>query len=492
MIHFSAPVSNQKCEFEMPCAQRRAGVLAPVFSLPTADFGSSVDDFLDFMQKSGLTVWQMLPLGPPLMDGSPYQCSSSFALNPAFLSDDVLQKDPGFATECTILERKQSLGATASLLLEFRQFEHNESHWLVDYALFMAIKSVEHHASWLEWQPALRDRSPSALKLFSEQHTDLIFQIIFEQYLLHRQWMRIVDAAHQRGIFIYGDLPIFIAGDSADVWANRALFQLDDRGLPLAVAGVPPDYFSITGQRWGNPLFDWTQMQENGFIWWRERFKRHVMLFDWVRIDHFRGLAAYWSIPAQCDTAIGGRWIDAPGGALLEALQRECSNHLPVIAEDLGVITDDVVALRKRFGLPGMLILQFAFDSDDENPYLPANHEPDSVVYTGTHDNDTSLGWWLGLNEASRKRVREVLSEQLSISYDQPMPMALITAALASVAQLAVIPMADWLGCDSQGRINTPGTMTGNWTWQFASQDLTDDLANSINNLIQTYQRLPL
>ncbi len=478
------------CAVELPCAKRRAGILVSVFSLPNADFGFAVDVFLDFMQQSGLTVWQVLPLGPPLMDGSPYQCSSSFALNPAFLSTAVLQADEGFAAQFSVADRKKGPGLTGELQQAWLLFQQSEAHWLDDYALFMAIKSSEHSVQWVEWQPSLRDRVPEALSNFADLHADLLFKIKFEQFLLQRQWQRIVDLAQRRDILIYGDLPIFVAGDSADVWANRSLFQLDERGLPLAVAGVPPDYFSMTGQRWGNPLFNWQKMQSDGFIWWRARFKRHVALFDWVRIDHFRGLAAYWSIPAACDTAIDGAWVNAPGYALLEALAHDCDNTLPVIAEDLGVITDDVVALRKAFSLPGMLILQFAFDSDELNPYLPANHEPDSVVYTGTHDNDTTLGWWLGLNEAEKHHVQEILNQQLSIPMDEPMPRALIYAAMASSSQLAVIPMADWLNCDSRGRINTPGTLSGNWLWQFSSDVLTDELSLSIRQLVAKTFRL--
>jgi len=483
-------LSANLCALELPCAKRRAGVLASVFSLPTADFGLAVDVFLDFMLQSGLTVWQVLPLGPPLMGGSPYQCSSSFALNPAFLADDVLQVDSGFAAHFSVADRKMGLGLTLKLQQAWSRFQISEAHWLDDYALFVAIKSSEHGVQWGEWQPGLRDRMPEALSRFADGHADLLFQIRFEQFLLQRQWQRIVELARLRGILIYGDLPIFVAGDSADVWANRALFQLDERGLPLAVAGVPPDYFSMTGQRWGNPLFDWDKMQSDGFIWWRARFKRHVALFDWVRIDHFRGLAAYWSIPAACDTAIDGAWITAPGYALLEALADDCDHTLPVIAEDLGVITDDVVALRKAFSLPGMLILQFAFDSDALNPYLPANHALDSVVYTGTHDNDTTYGWWLGLDDEARIHVREILNQQLSIAMDEPMPMALIHAAMASKSKLAIIPMADWLNCDSRGRINTPGTVSGNWLWRFSFDVLTDELSSSIRQLVAKTHRL--
>ncbi|WP_290680396.1 4-alpha-glucanotransferase [Halothiobacillus sp. 15-55-196] len=476
---------------EMPCALRRAGVLAPVFSLPSGDFGPSVDQFLTFMNQSRLTVWQVLPLGPPLMDGSPYQCASSFAINPAFLSDALLLNPDDFDPIAPIRERRAGQGALPSLLAEFDEFCRASSNWLDDYALFIVIKSHEQGRSWLEWRPVWRDRDPASLEAFAQDHAKAVHAVKFEQFLLDRQWRRIVTRAHELGVLIYGDLPIFVAGDSADVWANRAFFQLDERGLPTEVAGVPPDYFSATGQRWGNPLFDWSRMAADGFSWWKQRMARHIDMFDWVRIDHFRGLAAYWSIPAQCDTAIDGRWVEAPGAALLTALSEAFGGDLPIIAEDLGVITEDVTALRKAFGMPGMLILQFAFDSDDDNPYLPANHHADSVVYTGTHDNDTTLGWWQSLSPDAQAHMYDVLAQQLNLSSSEPMPMALLRAAMASVAQLAIIPMADWLGCDSSGRINTPGTPTGNWTWQFERADMSAELSKRIRALVTEYQRDP-
>lgn len=491
MMGKEQPVNANENMPEMPCSLRRAGVLAPVFSLPSGDFGPSADQFLAFMHRSHLSIWQVLPLGPPLMDGSPYQCASSFAINPAFLSDALLLNPDDFDSITAISERRNGRGALPSLLAEYDQFCHASSNWLGDYALFMAIKRHEHGRSWLEWRPSLRDRDPAALKAFEEEHAEVVHAIQFEQFLLDRQWRRVVDRAHELGILIYGDLPIFVAGDSADVWANRQSFQLDERGLPIEVAGVPPDYFSATGQRWGNPLFDWTRMEADGFSWWKQRIARHIQMFDWVRIDHFRGLAAYWSIPAHCDTAIDGRWIEAPGTALLTALSEASGGSLPIIAEDLGVITDDVVALRKAFNMPGMLILQFAFDSGDDNPYLPANHQADSVVYTGTHDNDTTLGWWQSQDTEAQEHVYDVLEQQLDLSRDEPMPMALIRAAMASVAQMTIIPMADWLGQDAQGRINTPGTPTGNWTWQFEHADLSEELSQRIRALVLEHQRYP-
>ncbi len=462
---------------ELPCARRRAGVLLPLFSLPSGRFGAEAAQFIEYIAAAGLTVWQVLPLGPTLSDGSPYQCSSSFALNPAFLDEAGLLADAAFVPGTSLADRRRGLGASSSLQQEFAAFQA-ATPWLAGYAEFIVLKQQHAQAAWWQWPAAWRDREPQALRTLTSTHANALQAVAFEQFILDRQWRELVATAHAHGVLIYGDLPIFVAGDSADVWLNRAEFQLTPEGLPTVVAGVPPDYFSATGQRWGNPLFDWSAMAANGFEWWRARMARHRALFDWVRIDHFRGLAAYWSIPATSDTAIDGEWIEAPGAALLTALRADAGGALPVIAEDLGVITEDVVALREDYALPGMRILQFAFDSDDLNPYLPENHTVDSVVYTGTHDNDTSLGWWQGLNPELQARVRTVLHSEAA------MPGALIEAAFASVAGLAVIPMADFLGLDGAGRINTPGTTQGNWRWRFDAAQLTPAMQADIAAMV--------
>lgn len=469
---------------EMPCARRRAGLLLPVFSLPTGDFGAAAYTLIDQMAAAKLSVWQVLPLGPTLADGSPYQCSSSFALNPSFLNQTLLLSDPGFEANVSVGDRRRGLGATPALRDQFAAFQARES-WLPGYAEFAVLKRQQAEAAWWQWPAPWRDRDPHALKQLAQTHAEELYAVAFEQFLLDRQWRAIVAAAHAKGILLYGDLPIFVAGDSADVWLNRTEFQLTAEGLPTTVAGVPPDYFSATGQRWGNPLFDWSAMAANGYAWWRARMVRHRDLFDWVRIDHFRGLAAYWSIPASSDTAMEGEWIEAPGAALLSALQADAGGVLPVIAEDLGVITEDVIALREAFSLPGMLILQFAFDSDDTNPYLPQNHTINSVVYTGTHDNDTTLGWWQGLDASQQARVRSILNT------DAEMPKALVDAALVSVAGLAVIPLADFLGLDAHARINTPGTTQGNWRWRYEEGSLTAAVLADIAARVQASGRSP-
>jgi len=424
-------------------------------------------------------------------DGSPYNSSSSLALNPDYLSLDWLAEDAGFEPTTSLSDRRAGIGAKPDLVVEFQRFLSREAHWIQDYAMFQAIKAAEDGIQWHDWPTPLRDRESEALAHFRTAHRNELHDIVFEQFLLDRQWQRIVHEARARNILIYGDMPIFVALDSADVWANRSQFQLDETGAPYAVAGVPPDYFSETGQRWGNPLYDWTVMTEDGFQWWRARYTRQLELYDWVRIDHFRGLEAYWRIPAESPTAMDGTWMEAPGAELLEALREESSGVLPVIAEDLGVITDAVTELRQSFGLPGMLIMQFAFDGSLDNPYRPERHHRDSVVYTGTHDNDTTLGWWQTLDQERQSLAWSILRQDgINHPESDDMPEALIEATLASEAGLAVIPFADWLRCDSRCRINVPGTTEGNWHWQTHSADWTSSLAHWMRTLSEKSQRI--
>jgi len=439
--------------------RRRAGVLLHPTSLPGDGLGAEARRFVDFLAGTGTSVWQMLPLGPTHREASPYHCLSVHALNPNLLPMS------GKTTPADLLRPERMAERLA-----FENFCASEAHWLEDYALFKVLRAHHGTQPWWAWPPALRDRAPQALEAASASLAVEINQIRFEQYQLAKAFADLRQYAHALGVRLFGDLPIFVAHDSADVWAHRHYFKLDPEGWPRVVAGVPPDYFSATGQRWGNPLYDWEAMAADGFHWWRERLATEFARFDLVRIDHFRGFEACWEIPVDEPTAINGRWLPVPGEALFTALQQHFG-ALPVVAEDLGIITPEVVALRQRFGLPGMLVLQFAFDSGPDNPYLPHNHQSDAVVYTGTHDNNTTLAWFNGLNEQAQRDVLDYLEST------EPMPRALVHAALNSVAKLAVIPMQDLLGLGDGHRMNTPGTTTGNWQWRFDWTQLTNETA---------------
>ena len=475
---------------EAPATVRRAGLLLPVASLTEPGFGRSARDLLDFLASAGLSVWQVLPLGPTHSDGSPYQCLSSFALEPSLLDERDLYDDPAFAEGTPVAARRRGVGADQALRRAFDAFRHDESDWLDDYCRFIVLREEQGGRSWFDWPSGLRDREPAVMEAFEREHGEMLEAVAFEQFLLDRQWQTLRQRARAKGICLFGDLPIFVAGDSADVWANRSLFQLDESGQPTVVAGVPPDYFSATGQRWGNPLFDFERMARDDFAWWRARLARHLELYDWVRIDHFRAFSAYWAIPAGAEDATTGEWIDAPGDALLTSLQRVGERELPLVAEDLGVITPEVTALRDRFGLPGMTVLQFAFDGSEDNPHRPEHHRQHSVVYTGTHDNDTTLGWWCSLDEAHRARVRRELEVEQGIDPATPMPAALVESALASHAALAMLPVADLLGFGSEARINVPGTVEGNWVWRLPPGALDTTSAEEIRARLAANDRL--
>lgn len=443
----------------MNLATRRAGLLLHPSSLPSGTLADA-GRWLDFMQAAGMGVWQMLPLGLPLAGLSPYQCASAFAVNPALFTDEGVDEDG------------------------FEAWHASQVHWLDDFALFMAIKQQQGGASWTAWPQPLRDRKPEALAAFARERGPVLDAIMRAQYRAARQWQALRDAARMRGIQFFGDMPIFVAHDSADVWAHRDLFLLDETGEPTVVTGVPPDYFSETGQRWGNPHYNWAAMQADGFLWWRQRLAAHFEWFDLVRIDHFRGLAAAWSIPAGEPTAMQGVWVDAPGEALLQALI-DALGRLPLVAEDLGIITPDVVALKEKFGLPGMAVLQFSFDDHDDNPHKPRNMTPATVAYTGTHDNDTTAGWWASLSDGARQYAMQ----QLGVSDPATMLDSMITTVLDSAAALAVLPLQDVLGLGSSARMNIPGTESGNWTWRFDWSQLPPDLAPGLLKKLQKAHR---
>ncbi|MFP5409672.1 MAG: 4-alpha-glucanotransferase [Gammaproteobacteria bacterium] len=426
---------------------RRAGLLLHPTSLPSGTLADA-ERWLDFLQAAGFGVWQMLPLGVPLAGRSPYQCASAFAVHPGLF--------PAGPVDVT----------------GFAAWRNRQAHWLTDYARFMILRDLHGNVPWTEWPVPVRDRAPQALAAFDAAHADALRAVQIEQYRVATAWQGIRAQAAARGIRLFGDMPIFVAHDCADVWAHRDLFLLDAAGHPTVVAGVPPDYFSETGQRWGNPHYNWAAMQADGFLWWRQRIAAHFEWFDLVRIDHFRGLAAAWTIPASEPTAIHGHWVEAPGDALLQAIADDFG-ALPLVAEDLGIITPDVTALRHRFGLPGMAVLQFAFDAHADNPHKPENVHPDTVYFTGTHDNDTTRGWWDTLPDTARGQVMA----QLGATSPDAVPDAMIDTVLASAASLAILPLQDALGLGSEARMNTPGTSDGNWTWRFAWRDVPAGLA---------------
>lgn len=441
--------------------RRRAGVLLHLGSLD-APLGRGGRAFIDWLAEAGFSVWQILPAGPTGTDGSPYWVRSDFAGDCAFL-------DPA---ELPVAQPA-----------EYAAFLDETQHWLDDYALFEVLSAAHAGAAWWTWPSELRDRTPAALQRVTRDLATELERIKREQFAFFVQWRRMREHARSRGVRIFGDLPFYVGADSVETWAHRSQFQLDAQGRPAAVAGVPPDYFSQTGQLWGNPLYDWQAMRHDNFAYWRARVLEQLQRVDLLRIDHFRALAAHWAIPAGAPDARGGVWHLTPGEELLRLLMDELGD-LPIVAEDLGVITDDVVALRKGFGLPGMRVLQFAFSGEGDNPHLPHMHEHDSVVYTGTHDNDTTLGWYRSIDEQTRQRVDSLLRVAPG-----SMPEALVREALGSVGQLAVIPAQDLLGLGSEARVNTPGTVEGNWKWRLSAGALTPQLARHFAQLNSMYGR---
>jgi len=454
----------------------RAGILLHPTSLPSGRFGEDAMRFIDFLADSGASVWQMLPLAPTHRDGSPYHCLSVHALNPLLLSVERLAEFAGPVT--TPIDRDHYLDKARTRLRRpqaatqraaFEDFCAAQAYWLDDFALYCALRARYKGRPWWKWPAAVRERETSTLDAAATELTDALDRTRLEQFLVAGQFADMRAHAHRRGVRLFGDMPIFVAHDSADVWTHRSYFKLDADGQPLVVAGVPPDYFSASGQRWGNPHYDWTRMQADGFRWWQDRLATELQRFDLIRIDHFRGFEASWEIPATEPTAVNGRWVAVPGDALFASLEARFG-ELPLVAEDLGIITPEVTALRRRHGLPGMLVLQFAFDGGPDNPYLPQHHVEDAVVYTGTHDNDTTLSWFMGLSETARQAVLDTLKTT------EPMPRALVQAALNSVARLAMIPMQDVLGLGAGQRMNTPGTTRGNWKWRFRWDQLTGEI----------------
>ncbi len=485
-----------------PFERRRAGVLLHPTSLPggvgSGDLGAEAYRFIDFLVECGVSLWQMLPLGPTHSDRSPYQCLSVHAGDTRLISLQRLV-DAGWLDDAS-LEPQQDIDAQRKVRLAaayngFLGHADSEAHasldafseqhagWLDDFALYQALRDEFNHSAWFDWPAPLRNREADALKEARKRLASAMERARFEQFLFFQQWTQLRRYANDRGVLLFGDIPIFVAYDSAEVWADRRWFKLDEAGRLKVVAGVPPDYFSEAGQRWGNPHYDWEAMARDGYRWWLNRIGTQLELFDLMRIDHFRGFEAYWEIDAAADTAVEGRWVSGPGADFFEAV-RKAFDGLPLVAEDLGVITPEVTALRRQFGLPGMKILQFAFDGSPDNPYLPHNHEPLSVVYTGTHDNNTSLGWYQELSDEQRHFVRNYLGIEAD-----PMPWPLVRAALASVARLAVLPMQDVLGLDASHRMNVPGVAEGHWQWRFDREQLLPEHSERLKAWVQLYGR---
>ncbi len=440
--------------------RRRAGVLLPLSALD-APLGRGGRAFVDWLQAAGFTVWQVLPVGPTGADGSPYWVRSDHAGNPALL-------DP--------LELPSLGDAQAARFLEL------SSAWLADYALFEALESAHGGAAFWAWPAPLRDREPQALARAQRELAPRIERIRHEQYAFHVQWQALRQYARERDVRLFGDLPFYVAPSSAETWCHRGLFQLRAAGEPAAIGGVPPDYFSPTGQMWGNPLYDWRAMAAQDFAWWRARLATQLDRLDLLRLDHFRALAAHWAVPAGAADARTGTWAPSPGEALLGRLRREFT-ELPLVAEDLGLITEDVVALMRQFGLPGMRVLQFGFDGNPANPHLPYQYPRECVAYTGTHDNDTAVGWYQSLDAGTRERVDFFLDARGAL------PEPALRAVLGSVAQLAVLPLQDLLGLDSRARFNTPGTVVGNWRWRVPDGALAADLAGGCARLNASFGR---
>ncbi len=494
---------------------RASGVLLHPTSFPgpdgIGDLGPQAYRWIDFLASAGCHLWQILPLGPTGYGDSPYQCFSAFAGNPYLISPAVLldeqlltladladrptfpadRVDYGRAIEwkLTLLDRafaRFQAAASPQLRRELATFQEAQADWLQDFALFMSLKeSINNGGAWEHWPAPLRQREPQASQQARQQHEQALQRHAFRQFLFFRQWMALRAYAHEKGIRIIGDIPIFVAYDSADVWAHPELFYLDDERKPTVVAGVPPDYFSPTGQLWGNPLYRWEVHAQTGYAWWLARLKAIFHLVDFIRLDHFRGFAGYWEVKAGMPTAEIGRWVPGPGEDFFRVVQQALGDTgLPIIAEDLGVITPDVVALRDGFGLPGMKVLQFAFGGDPDEPFLPHNYTRNCVVYTGTHDNDTTRGWYSTAPEKERAFCRRYLnSDGRNIAWD------MIRAAWASVADFAIAPMQDLLNLGGEARMNLPGREEGNWGWRMPYNALSDSLRERLAEFNFLYGR---
>ena len=504
--------------------ERASGVLLHPTSFPgpygIGDLGREAYLFVDFLRQTGQKLWQILPLTPTGYGDSPYAAFSAFAGNPLLISPDILMQQgllepedlqnlpdftPGRVDYGPLIEWKMGLlrrsynrfkaGSYPQVRSELSLFEAENANWLEDYALFMAVKAAHGGITWSEWPEGIALRRPESLAQWGERLADDVDFQKYIQFLFFKQWAILKQYANEHDVKVVGDIPIFVAYDSADVWAHPELFYLDEKGRTTVVAGVPPDYFAAKGQYWGNPLYRWDVLAADGYSWWIERFRNAFRLYDIVRLDHFRGFAAYWEVPANDEqTAANGRWVKGPGVQFFQAI-RDALGDQPIIAEDLGVITPDVVEIREAMGFPGMRVLQFAFgafETDATDPYLPHNFEHNTVVYTGTHDNDTTPGWYRTATEKERANARHYLDID-PVSEDentgQLVSWKLVRLAYGSVANTAIVPLQDLLGLGNEARMNWPGKPGGNWQWRYTTGDLTDHLRATLLDITVLFAR---
>jgi len=504
---------------------RSGGILLHFTSLPgrfgIGDLGPCAYEFADFLADAGQKLWQVLPLNPTGYGDSPYQCFSAFAGNPLLLSlerlrdqgllqpsdlagvpaspEDSIDYGAVIAYKMSVLHRAAQVffaDASPTDRAAFARFCEDSSAWLDDYALFMASKEQHHGVIWTAWDPEIRRRDPAAMRNWSKKLAPEIQAFKYWQFEFFRQWDRLKAYCQERGIRFMGDIPIYVAHDSADVWANPELFHLDEQGSPTVVSGVPPDYFSATGQLWGNPIYRWDLLAATGYKWWIERFRASLSLFDMVRLDHFRGFESYWEVPAAETTAINGRWVKGPGEDFLSALQNAFGG-LPIVAENLGVITPPVENLRRQFGLPGMSLLQFAFGTDPQGPsFRPHNYTRDLVAYPGGHDNDTTVGWWTSSGASDSTRTPEDVRKEhdfarayLNFTDDAEINWVMIRAVIASVADIAIVPLQDVLGLGTEARMNLPGRVSGNWKWRYRPGALNKQLSARLRSMAALYDR---
>ena len=486
-----------------PFKDRRSGILLHPTSLPgpwkSGDLSHNAYRFVEFLAAAGQSVWQMMPLGITHDDGSPYQSLSTHAGNTLLISLDWmiergwLESDVWEKAQNSNQWRLETLERGCLNALEtiddqtrndFDRFVRGQSYWLEDYANFVVLKKLLNGTGWKDWPVELRRANKSAVDAVLKESEQQLLLRKFEQYVFFRQWRELRRFAHSHGVYLFGDLPIFVSEDSADVWAHRDVFTVNADGQGTVVAGVPPDAFTDEGQLWGNPLYNWQTLRDSDFAWWTDRLRTHFSLFDMVRIDHFRGLEACWEVPATSNTAKDGKWVKTPGPELLEKIQQQFTD-MPLVAEDLGIITEEVDHLRKQFSLPGMKVLQFAFDGDMHNHHLPHNHSEDMVVYTGTHDNDTTISWFQSEEDSNKQQVCSYLE-----CGDHDMPWPLIRSAMMSVAKTSIFPLQDVLGLGAGHRMNLPGTVDGNWQWRFDWSQVDGGLADRLREITTRYSRL--